>query len=117
MAGALFGIAVAYFSHGQMGSPEQEAFSLFIWAAMCFSGFWLATGQITTDDTGITKREMLLFRRTLSWHEITRIRHLQRRGVVQLFAGERKLEVDMRFIALAHLLDETVARTKLEVVQ
>jgi len=77
-------------------------------------GIWIASGSVTTNQSGITKRG-LLGSRTLSWGNITEIRlHKKQGGAIELRAGPQKLIIDSRVIAFEHLLSEIEEYTSLQ---
>jgi hypothetical protein len=83
--------------------------SFFILAAI-----WLANGSVITTEDGIVKRT-LWSAQTLPWQEISSIRFYERQKYIELLGENRKLTIDVRFVALEQLLDEIVHHTKAQV--
>ena len=83
-----------------------------ITVAFVAAGLWIATGSVTTDQAGITKKG--LWRNySLQWKEITEIRlHKKQGGAIELRAGAQKLVIDSRLNAFQHLLNEIKDRTQ-----
>ena len=77
-------------------------------------GIWLAIGSVTTNESGIAKKT-LWSTRALQWNEVSAIRFYERQNYIELRGKNRKLTVDVRFIALKQLLDDIVSHTKLQV--
>jgi hypothetical protein len=75
------------------------------------AGLWLASGSVTTNQLGITKKG-LWKSDSLQWKDITHVR-LQKKqgGAIELCSGARKVIVDSRFDAYQHLLREIEDRT------
>ncbi len=81
--------------------------------ALIFLGLGIATGSVTTDENGITKKTFGLSR-SVRWEEITEIRFYTEQSYLEVFASPRKISIDLRFVAIQNLLDQIVARTKLQ---
>jgi hypothetical protein len=80
-------------------------------------GIWLASGLVTTDQNGITKK-VLWRSRSIRWGDITEVRlHKRDGGAIELRAGSRKLIIDSRFVAPQHLLNEIADHTQLQPTQ
>lgn len=76
-------------------------------------GIWLASGSVSTNQTGITKR-FLWHSRSLRWDEVTEVRlHTKQGGAIEVRAGSQKLVIDPRFDAFQHLLKEIEDHTSL----
>jgi hypothetical protein len=105
------------------------AFSLFLsvegflhsehWAAnllfvvLAFGALWFGSGVVVTDQTGITKTSLWKSQQ-LRWDEISQVQvHKRDAGAIELRAGSRRLIVDSRFVASAHLLKEIENHTEL----
>ena len=109
---AVFFIALASWGWHTPPSRQDEIFAgisiLFV-----ANGWWLASGSVTTNQSGIT-RKGFWHSRTFSWGDITEIRvHKKQGGAIELRAGSQKLVVDFRVIAFEHLLREIEDRTHL----
>lgn len=75
---------------------------------------WFGTGNVTSDQNGITKR-FLWHSVSLRWDEITEVRlHKRDGGAIELRGNLRKLIVDSRFVAPTYLRQEIARRTKLQ---
>jgi hypothetical protein len=75
---------------------------------------WFGTGNVTSDQNGITKR-FLWHSVALRWDEITEVRlHKRDGGAIELRGNLRKLIVDSRFVAPTYLQQEITQRTKLQ---
>jgi hypothetical protein len=93
---------------------QREWSAIVIFGSFLLISFWLATGSVRTDQSGISKR-VLWHSRALSWSQITEIRvHRKQGGAIELRANSCRLVVDSRFVAMPHLLDEIVEKTKLQ---
>jgi hypothetical protein len=111
LGGGLFFIVLFIWSWHDLHYPDR----VFLAVAVIFTtfGVWLASGSVRTDQAGITK--CVLWRSiSFHWDEITQISVLNTHGrAIELYAGERKLVLDLRFIALSHLLAEIERQTGL----
>jgi hypothetical protein len=77
-------------------------------------GIWIASGSVTTNQIGITKKG-LLHSRAFTWGEITEIRLRKKQGgAIEVRAGSQKLIIDSRIIAFHHLLSEIEGYTHLQ---
>jgi hypothetical protein len=76
-------------------------------------GTWLASGLVTIDAKGITKR-VVGITRSFRWDEITEVRFEQKHNTIRLQAGSRKMTIDGRFVASKILLEEISRRTGLD---
>jgi hypothetical protein len=81
--------------------------------SLIFLGVGIATGSVATDENGITKKTVG-FSRSIRWGEITEIRFHPKQSHLEVFAGPRKLSIDLRFVAIQKLLDEIATRTNLQ---
>ena len=76
------------------------------------ASIWLASGSITTNQAGITKKGLwrsLFFQ----WKDITEVRlHKKQGGAIELRSGAQKLVIDSRFNAFQHLLNEIEDHTQ-----
>ena len=85
-----------------------------LFAALALGAIWFGTGVVTSGQNGISKRS---FWRSSSfrWEDITEVRvHKRDGGAIELRSKARKLIVDSRFVARAHLQREIEQRTKLQ---
>jgi hypothetical protein len=83
--------------------------SFFILAAI-----WLANGSVTTSGGGIVKKT-LWSTQTLPWQEISSVRFYERQKYIELRGENRKLTIDVRFVALGQLLDEIAHHAEVQV--
>ena len=112
ITGAVFSIVLACWGWHTPPSPQDEIFAAItiLFVAM---GWWIASGSVTTNPSGITKRGFWRSR-TLSWGDITDIRlHKKQGGAIELRAGSRKLVIDSRIVAFEQLLREIEDRAHL----
>ncbi|NDQ57056.1 MAG: hypothetical protein GZ088_08285 [Acidipila sp.] len=113
-AGGAFAVVISVWSWHDLHRPE--------WSLIAFSvtllilSLWLASGLVTTNQSGITKRG-IWYSRSFQWKEITEIRlHKKQGGAIELRSGSLKLIIDCRFNAFQHLLNEIENRTLLQPV-
>jgi hypothetical protein len=112
LAGGAFWVVVSVWSSHDLHSRPDGAL-IAITVTFIAIGLWLASGSVTTNQTGITKT-VLWCSRSFRWGDITEIRlHRKQGGAIELRAGPQKLVVDSRFVAFQHLLSEIEDRTKL----
>jgi hypothetical protein len=91
-------------------SPGDIALATFFIAI----GVWIASGSVSTDETGITKRG-LWSPRTFQWKDITEIRfHKRDGGAIELRSAAQKIIIDTRFEAFQYLLNEIENHTQLQ---
>jgi len=87
-----------------------------LFAALALGAAWFGTGAVTSDSKAISKRS-LWHTSSLKWEEISEVRfHKRDGGAVELRGNGKKLIVDCRFVAAAHLRREIEQRTKLQPV-
>jgi hypothetical protein len=85
-----------------------------LFAALALGAAWFGTGVVTSDQKAISKR-FLWHSSSLNWEEISEVRlHKRDGGAIELRGNGRKLIVDSRFIAQAHLRREIEQRTQLQ---
>jgi hypothetical protein len=115
LAGGAFWVIVSIWSwHDQHSRPDGVLIAITV--VFLTAGLWLASGSVTTSQTGITKR-VLWRSRSFPWKDITEIRlHKKQGGAIELRAGSEKLVIDARFDAFQHLLSEVEDRTQLQPV-
>ncbi len=92
-------------------SRDRLLFSL-IFGVFIPLGIWLASGVITTNQMGITKK-VLWVSHSFLWGEITEVSYSEKRKEIRIRAADRKMTVDRRFIAGKHLLKQITERTGL----
>jgi len=110
-AGGAFWVVMSIWSLRDMHS---RGVIIVITGAFVAAGLWLASGSVTTNQKGITKK-VLWWSRTFHWGEITEIRLYKKQiGAIELRAGGQKLAIDSRFVAFQHLLNEIEDQTKLQ---
>jgi hypothetical protein len=73
---------------------------------------WATSGYVFTDASGITFK-MPGNTRSFGWNEITEIR-VDKRGVIVLAAGPKKMSIDTRIVARDHLLTEIKQQTRMQ---
>lgn len=78
------------------------------------SGIWLANGTVIIGNDEIVKKTFWSAR-SLRWAEISSIRFYETQKCIELRGENRKLVVDVRFVALQQLLDEVLRRTQVQV--
>ena len=110
--GVVFWIAICILESRDFHSRPRGV-SIGITVVFLAAGLWIATGSVTTDQTGITKKG--LWRNySFQWKEITEIRlHRKQGGAIELRAGAQKLVMDSRLNAFRHLLNEIEDRTQI----
>ena len=112
LGGAAFWVVATTWSWHELHS-RPDGVLIAITLTFVTIGLWLATGSVSTDQTGITKRA-LGHPRSFLWRDITEIRlHERQGGAIELRAGPQKLVIDSRFVAFQHLLTEIEDRTHL----
>lgn len=79
-----------------------------------FVAIWLANGSVITTGNGIVK-QTLWSTQELPWQEISSIRFYERQKYIELLGENRKLTIDVRFVALEQLLDEIAHYSKVQV--
>lgn len=88
-----------------------------LFAAFGLGGVWFGTGVVSSDQNGISKRSLW---RSFSfrWEDITEVRLRKRDGgAIELRGKARKLIIDSRFVAQAHLQREIEQHTGLQPVR
>ena len=111
-AGGLLFVAMAIWGWSSLPANRHGA-AVVVTMLFVLDGLWLATGSVTTDHEGITKRG-LWGSRSLAWSEIAEIRvHQNQRGTIELRARSQQLRIDHRINAFQHLLNEIENRTHL----
>ncbi len=112
LAGGVFAIVLSMWSWHDMHRPEWVLIAISV--TFVILALWLASGSVTTNQTGITKR-VLWYSRSFQWKDITEIRVHKKQGVaIELRSGSQKLVIDSRFDAFQHLLNEIEDRTQLQ---
>jgi len=112
LAGGVFAIVLSMWSWHDMHRPEWVLIAISV--TFVILALWLASGSVTTNQTGITKR-VLWYSRSFQWKDITEIRvHKKQGGAIELRSGSQKLVIDSRFDAFQHLLNEIEDRTQLQ---
>jgi hypothetical protein len=114
LAGEGFFIILAVGSWLDLRSLDRVTITASFMAALglpiCLS---LATGSITTNQVGIT-RKGLWHSRSFRWGEVTQLKlHTKHGGAVELRTRSAKMIVDFRIVAFQHLLDEIKNQTGL----
>jgi hypothetical protein len=114
LVGGVFWVALSIWSWHDLSRPNGVLIAIaFVFVSL---GLGLATGSVTTDQTGITKRT-LWSSRSLQWKSITEIRlHKSHGGAIELRSGSQKLVIDSRFDAIRHLANEIENHTQLQPV-
>jgi hypothetical protein len=85
--------------------------------AFILGSFWLASGSVTTNATGITKR-VLWRSHFFRWADITELRMYKKRGdALELRAGSQTMIIDSRFVAFQHLLNEIERHTQRRAIE
>ena len=83
---------------------------------LAFGAAWFGTGVVTLDQNTISKK-FLWRSSSLEWEEICEVKYHKRDGgAIELRGNGKKLIVDSRFVAPAHLRREIEQRTKLQPV-
>ena len=113
-AGGVFAIVMSVWSWHDLHRPGWGLIAISV--TFLILSLWLASGSVTTNQSGITKRG-LWYSRSFQWKEITEIRlHKKQGGATELRSGSQKLIIDSRFDAFQHLLNEIENRTQLQPV-
>jgi hypothetical protein len=103
-AGCLFAIVLSIWSWHDLHRPEWGLIAISV--TFLTLSLWLASGSVTTNQSGITKKG-IWYSRCFQWREITEIRlHQKQGGAIEVRSGARKLIIDSRFDAFQHLLNE-----------
>jgi hypothetical protein len=85
-----------------------------LFSILALGAAWFGTGVVTLDQNTISKT-FLWHSSSLKWEEISEVRYHKRdNGAIELRGDGRKLIVDSRFIAPAHLRREIEQRTKIQ---
>ncbi len=114
-AGGLFAVVMSVWSWHDLHCPEWGLIAISV--TFLILSVWLASGSVTTNQSGITKSG-LWYSRSFQWKEITEVRlHKKQGGAIELRSGARKLIVDTRFNAFQHLLTEIEDRTQLQPIR
>src|SRR5580698_2944940 len=114
-AGGLFAVVMSVWSWHDLHRPEWGLIA--VSATVLILSLWLASGSLTTNQNGITKRG-LWYSRSFQWKEITEIRlHDKQGGAIELRSGARKVIIDSRFDASRYLLNEIEDRTQLQPIR
>src|SRR5581483_5390439 len=112
LVGAVFWVVVSIWSSLEQHS-RPDAVLIGITVAFVIAGLWLASGSVTTNQTGITKKG-LWHSHSFQWKDITEVRLHKKRGVaIELRSGGQKLVIDSRLDAFQHLLNEIEDQTQL----
>jgi hypothetical protein len=113
LAGGAFWVIVSIWSwHDRHSRPDGVLIAITL--VFLTVGLWLASGSVTTNQTGITKR-VLWRSRFFPWKDITELRvHKRQGGAIELRAGSEKLIIDSRFVGFQHLLNEIEDHTRLQ---
>lgn len=113
LAGAAFWVVVLIWAWYDLHSRPDGVLAA-ITLVFVTIGLWLASGSVSTNRTGITKK-VLWSSRSFQWGDVTEIRLRKRQGgAIELSAGPQKLVIDSRFVALRHLLNEIEGQTHLK---
>lgn len=111
-AGGLFAVVMSVWSWHDLHRPEWGLIAISV--TFLIISLWLASGSVTTNQSGITKRG-LWYSRSFHWKEIKEVRlHKRQGGAIELRSGAGKLIIDSRFNAFQHLLNEIEDRTQLQ---
>ncbi len=112
LLGAVFWVIVSIWSwHDQHARPDGVLLGITV--VFVVAGLWLASGSITTNQTGITKKG-LWHSLSFQWKDITEVRlHKKQGGAIELRSGPQKLVIDSRFDAFQHLLNEIEDHTQM----
>jgi hypothetical protein len=112
LVGGVFWVAVSIWSWREQRS-RPDGVLIGITAACVIAGLWLASGSVTTNHVGITKKG-LWHSHSFHWKDITEVRlHKKQGGAVELRSGAQKLIIDSRFDAFQHLLNEIEDHTEM----
>ena len=107
---AVFSVAIAMLSRPDLASLFGWI-SFIIQSAVTIAALWLATGSVSTNQDGIAKK-FLWSSRSLRWDEITEIHSDGKQ--IELLAGSKRLNIDLRFVAMEYLLNEIISHTKIQ---
>ena len=110
-AGGLFAVVMSVWSWHDLHRPEWGLIAISV--TFLILSVWLASGSVTTNQSGITKSG-LWYSHSFQWKEITEVRlHKKQGGAIELRSGARKLIIDSRFDAFQHLLNEIEDHTQM----
>lgn len=88
-----------------------------LFVTLALGAVWFGTGAVTSDAAAVSKR-FLWHSSSVRWEDIREIRlHKRDGGALELRGDRKKLMVDSRFVARAHLRRETEQRTKLQLLK
>lgn len=114
IVGGAFWVAVSIWSWRDEHSPDGILIAITV--MFVTAGLWIASGSVTTNQSGITKRG-LWRAKSFCWKEITEVRlHRKQGGAIELRSGSRKLVIDSRFDAFQHLLNEIKNQTRIHTI-
>jgi hypothetical protein len=100
--------------HGLL-HPDMVLVSMAV--AFILGSFWLASGSVSTNVNGITKR-VLWRSHFFRWADITEVRMYKKQGdALELRAGSQKMIIDSRFVAFQHLLNEIERHTQRRAIE
>jgi hypothetical protein len=110
-----FWSGVVIWSWHDLLHPDTVLISMAV--AFILGSFWLASGSVSTNASGITKK-VLWRSRFFRWSDITEVRMHKKRGeAIELRAGSEKIIIDSRFVAFQHLLNEIEGHTQLRAIE
>ncbi len=110
-----FWSGVVIWSWHDLLHPDTVLISMAV--AFILESFWLASGSVSTNANGITKR-VLWRSHFLRWADITEVRMHKKRGdAIELRAGSQIIMIDSRFAAFQHLLNEVERHTQLQAIE
>jgi len=111
-AGTLLFLVFVFVDVHAVAGGRWPADLLFLAFALGFA--WFGTGVVTSDQNTIS-RKFLWYCSSLKWEEISEVRlHKRDGGAIELRGNGRKIVIDSRFVAPAHLVREIEQRTKLQ---
>ncbi len=109
-----FWSGVVIWSWHDLHHPDTVLVSMAV--AFTLASFWLASGSVSTNASGITKR-VLWRSHFFRWADITGVRMHKKRGdAIELRAGSQIMMIDSRFTAFQHLLNEIERHTQLQAI-
>jgi hypothetical protein len=100
-------------SFGDLPSASSWV-SLAIFLPLVAAGLWIATGVVTINESGISKK-ILWYSKSIYWKDVTQLRIYRKQGgAIEVRSSSKKLIVDARINAFDHLLKQVLEHADLQ---